>query len=173
MSSSALFRADAIWTTGGGKRLFGLDEIAAFTRQVLPGGMKGLTITMEVTHVLFIRADVAAVKVRQIYTSSEGHGRSTEAEGEGTPLFVMAKEDGRGSSWPARTPAYSTPDTGQFGHPSLVARSRGAVSCEDCDVNHLRLEEASYDASSTGRVHQIRCPCRSPPACVTIPTSWR
>ena len=66
-----LFRADAIWTTGGGQRLFGHDEIAAFTRQVLPGGMKGLTITMEVTHILFVRADVAAVKVRQIYTSNQ------------------------------------------------------------------------------------------------------
>jgi uncharacterized protein (TIGR02246 family) len=96
-----LFRPDAIWTTGGGQRLFGHDEIAAFTRQVLPGGMKGLTITMEVTHVLFIRADVAAVKVRQIYTSNERAeaealgfaGQPNEAEGEGTPLFVMAKED--------------------------------------------------------------------------------
>jgi uncharacterized protein (TIGR02246 family) len=98
-----LFRPDAIWTTGGGRRLFGHDEIAAFTRQVLPGGMKGLTITMEVTYVLFIRADVAAVKVRQIYTSNERAnaealgfaGQPNEAEGEGTPLFVMAKEDER------------------------------------------------------------------------------
>ena len=89
----ALFRPDAIWTTGGGKRLLGLDEIAAFTRQVLPGGMKGLDMSMEVLHVLFIRADVAAVKVRQIYTSSDG--QPNEAEGEGTPMFVMAKEDGR------------------------------------------------------------------------------
>lgn len=98
-----LFRTDAIWTTGGGKRLFGHDEIAAFTRQVLPGGMKGLTITMDVTHVLFIRPDVAAVKVRQVYTSNERAkaealgfaGKPDESEGEGTPLFVMAKEDGR------------------------------------------------------------------------------
>jgi len=89
----ALFRPDAIWTTGGGKRLFGLEEIKAFTQQVLPGGMKGLTMTMEVVHVLFIRADVAAVKVRQIYTSNDG--QPSEAEGEGTPMFVMAKEDGQ------------------------------------------------------------------------------
>ncbi len=88
-----LFRADAIWTTGGSKRLFGRDEISAFTRQVLPGGMKGLTITMDVVHILFIRADVAAVKVRQIYTSNDG--QPSESDGEGTPLFVMAKDDGR------------------------------------------------------------------------------
>lgn len=86
-----LFRADAIWTTGGGQRLFGLDEISAFTRQVLPGGMTGLTISMDVTHVLFIRLDVAAVKIRQIYTSSDG--QPSDAEGEGTPMFVMAKDD--------------------------------------------------------------------------------
>jgi uncharacterized protein (TIGR02246 family) len=98
-----LFRADAIWTTGGGRPLFGHDEIAAFTRKVLPGGMKGLTITMEVTHILFVRADVAAVKVRQIYSSNQRAkaqalgfaSKPNDAEGEGTPLFIMAKEDGR------------------------------------------------------------------------------
>jgi len=88
-----LFRTDAIWTTGGGKRLFGRDEIAAFTREVLPGGMKGLTMSMEVVHVLFIRPDVAAAKVRQVYSSSDG--QPSESEGEFTPMFVMSKEDGR------------------------------------------------------------------------------
>ncbi|MEQ4725501.1 SgcJ/EcaC family oxidoreductase [Nonomuraea sp. B19D2] len=84
----ALFRADAIWTTGSGKRLFGRDAISTFTHQVLPGGMQGATVTFEVEHVLFIRPDVAAVKVRQVYWTSDG----TEV---GTPLFVMAKEGGR------------------------------------------------------------------------------
>ncbi|GAA0238431.1 SgcJ/EcaC family oxidoreductase [Cryptosporangium japonicum] len=83
-----LFRDDAIWTTGHGKRLFGLDEIAAFTRQVLPGGMKDATVTFELEHVLFIRPDVAAVKVRQLYRTAEGPD-------VGTPLWVLAKEDGR------------------------------------------------------------------------------
>lgn len=90
----ALFRPDAIWTTGGGRRLLGLAEIAAFTREVLPGGMEGLSMSMEVVHVLFIRDDVAAVKVRQVYTSTDG--QPADDAGEGTPLFVMAKEDG---SW--------------------------------------------------------------------------
>ena len=83
-----LFRADAIWTTGGGKRLFGRDAISAFTHRVLPGGMQGSTVTFEVEHVLFIRSDVAAVKVRQVYQTPDGPD-------VGTPLFVMAKEDGR------------------------------------------------------------------------------
>src|SRR3954452_7825326 len=60
-----LFRPDAIWTTGGGRRLFGRDEIAAFTRRVLPGAMRESTATYRVEQVLFIRPDVAAVKVRQ------------------------------------------------------------------------------------------------------------
>ena len=83
-----LFRADAIWTTGGGKRLFGRDAISTFTHQVLPGGMQGLTVTFEVEHVLFIRPDVAAVKVRQVYQTPDGPD-------VGTPLFVMAKEGGQ------------------------------------------------------------------------------
>jgi uncharacterized protein (TIGR02246 family) len=84
----SLFRADAIWTTGGGKRLFGLDAISAFTRQVLPGGMQGSTVTFELEHILFIRHDVAAVKVRQLYQTPDGPD-------VGTPLWIMAKEDGR------------------------------------------------------------------------------
>ncbi|WP_084265647.1 SgcJ/EcaC family oxidoreductase [Actinomadura macra] len=83
-----LFRPDAIWTTGGGKRLFGLDEIADFTHQVLPGGMRGLTVAFEIEHVLFIRTDVAAVKLRQVYRAADGLD-------VGSPLWILAKEDGR------------------------------------------------------------------------------
>lgn len=88
-----LFRSDAIWTTGAGKRLTGRDEIAAFTRQVLPGGMTGMTATYEVVHVLFIRPDVAAVKVRQRYARLDG--QPMEGHSEGSPLYVMAKDNGR------------------------------------------------------------------------------
>lgn len=89
----ALFREDAIWTTGGGVVLRGRGEIAAFTGKVLPGSMEGLGgTTYEVTDVLFIRPDVAAVKVRQVYASDEGV--PVEEDGEGTPLYVMSKEEG-------------------------------------------------------------------------------
>jgi uncharacterized protein (TIGR02246 family) len=82
-----LFREDAIWTTGHGKRLFGRDTIAAFTRQVLPGAMSDTTVTFEVEHVLFLRPDVAAVKVRQVSrTGDDGY--------VGTPLYVLTKEEG-------------------------------------------------------------------------------
>ncbi|MFD1827894.1 SgcJ/EcaC family oxidoreductase [Mumia zhuanghuii] len=84
----ALFHPDAIWTTGGGKVLIGRDEIAAFTRQVLPAAEWDGKVTYDVVHVLFIRPDVAAVKVRQRYlTPGE--------ESEGAPLYVMSKQEGR------------------------------------------------------------------------------
>jgi uncharacterized protein (TIGR02246 family) len=89
----SLFREDAIWTTGAGNLLIGRDAIAAFTKQVLPGAMKNLVPSYEVVHVLFIRADVAAVKVRQRYFSPQGEP-VTEL-GEGTPMYVMSKEGGQ------------------------------------------------------------------------------
>jgi len=82
-----LFRADAIGTPVHGKRLCGRDAIATVTRQVLPGAMQNTKVTFEVEHVLFVRRDVAAVKGRQVYETSEG-------QEVGTPLFVMAKEEG-------------------------------------------------------------------------------
>ncbi|UGT69378.1 SgcJ/EcaC family oxidoreductase [Nocardia gipuzkoensis] len=87
---AALFRADAIWTTGHGKRLFGRAAIAEFTAQVLPGASAHGTATYEIEHILFIRPDVAAVKVRQRYFTPEG-----ALDSEGTPMYVMSKEDGR------------------------------------------------------------------------------
>ncbi|MFF6783382.1 SgcJ/EcaC family oxidoreductase [Streptomyces sp. NPDC012510] len=81
-----LFHPDAVWTTGGGKVLIGLDAISEFTRRVLPAADWDGKVTYEVVHVLFIRPDVAAVKVRQLYlTPGE--------ESEGAPLYVMSKQD--------------------------------------------------------------------------------
>lgn len=90
----SLFRADAIWTTGGGKLLIGRDAIAEFTRKMLPGAYgDSLTVNFEVVHVLFLRPDVAAVKSRQRYfTVDQG---VPALDSEGTPMFVMTKEDGR------------------------------------------------------------------------------
>lgn len=84
-----LFHPDAIWTTAHGKVLIGLDAISEFTRKVLPATTWDGEVTYEVAHVLFIRPDVAAVKVRQRY-------RSPGEESEGAPLYVISKQaDGR------------------------------------------------------------------------------
>ncbi|PWK81450.1 uncharacterized protein (TIGR02246 family) [Lentzea atacamensis] len=87
-----LFREDAIWTTAHGKRLTGRDEIASFTRKVLPGAMREALATYEVTHVLFIRPDVAAVKIRQRPVKLDG--TPITDQNEGSPLYVLSKEDG-------------------------------------------------------------------------------
>ncbi|MGA6207931.1 SgcJ/EcaC family oxidoreductase [Nocardia testacea] len=86
----ALFREDAIWTTGHGKRLYGRAAVAEFTARVLPGATAHGHATYEVEHILFLRPDVAAVKVRQRYFTTAG-----ELDSEGTPMYVMTKEDGR------------------------------------------------------------------------------
>lgn len=85
-----LFREDAIWTTGHGKRLFGRAAIAEFTAQVLPGATAHGSASYEVEHIMFIRPDVAAVKIRQRYFTLDG-----ELDSEGSPMYVMSKEDGR------------------------------------------------------------------------------
>ncbi|MDX8036989.1 SgcJ/EcaC family oxidoreductase [Lentzea sp. BCCO 10_0856] len=85
-----LFRQDAIWTTAHGKRLTGRDEIASFTRQVLPGAGKEALAAYEVSHVLFIRPDVAAVKIRQRRVTPDGEYLELA---EGSPLYVVSKED--------------------------------------------------------------------------------
>ncbi len=82
----ALFHPDAVWTTAGGKVLIGLDAISEFTRKVLPAADWSGKVTYEVVHVFFIRPDVAAVKVRQLYLTPGD-------ESEGAPLYVMSKQD--------------------------------------------------------------------------------
>lgn len=82
----ALFHPDAVWTTAHGKVLIGLEAISEFTRKVLPAASWDGKVSYEVVHVLFVRSDVAAVKVRQRYLSPDD-------ESEGAPLYVMTKQD--------------------------------------------------------------------------------
>ncbi|MFJ2091373.1 SgcJ/EcaC family oxidoreductase [Streptomyces sp. NPDC087901] len=82
----ALFHPDALWTTGHGKVLIGFEAIAEFTRAVLPAARWDGEITYEAVHTQFLRPDVAAVKVRQVHHSPDG-------ESEGSPLYVMTKQD--------------------------------------------------------------------------------
>ncbi|MFF2041133.1 SgcJ/EcaC family oxidoreductase [Kitasatospora sp. NPDC058170] len=81
----ALFHPEAIWTTAHGKVLLGLKEIADFTRRVLPAANWDGRVSYEVAHVLFIRPDVAAVKVRQRYLAPG-------QESEGAPLYVLSRQ---------------------------------------------------------------------------------
>ncbi|CAM5437295.1 SgcJ/EcaC family oxidoreductase [Streptomyces badius] len=105
------FREDAIWTTAHGKRLTGLPEISAFTRKVLPPQADSPVIaTYTADLILFVRPDIAAVKIRQrpaeraggAYLDKIFHGQEDPAElmaarpeaVPGTPTYVLAKDDG-------------------------------------------------------------------------------
>ena len=114
-----LFRQDAIWTTGGGKRLIGRDEISAFTHQVLPGAMKDSTATYEVTHVLFVRPDVAAVKVRQRPVTLEVSRSSARTRAVRSTSWP--RRAGSGAWSLARTPWCSTRD-GSYCHLTMLGR---------------------------------------------------
>ncbi|MFB7123373.1 SgcJ/EcaC family oxidoreductase [Kitasatospora sp. NPDC056273] len=86
----ALFHPEALWTTAHGKVLLGLDAIAEFTRAVLPAATWDGRVTYEPVHIQFLRPDVAAVKVRQVYHSADG---GAEGGAEGAPLYVMTRQD--------------------------------------------------------------------------------
>ncbi|MEH0638321.1 SgcJ/EcaC family oxidoreductase [Streptomyces bottropensis] len=81
----ALFHPEALWTTGHGKVLIGFEAIAEFTRAVLPTADWDGEVTYEAVHIQFLRPDVAAVKVRQVYHSAKG-------DTEGAPLYVMTRQ---------------------------------------------------------------------------------
>jgi len=84
-----LFDPLAVWVTGGGKRLIGLDVISDFTRAVLPGAMSDGSVRYGVEHILFISSDVALTGVRQQYVDRDG--RPTAA---GLPSYVWRRTDG-------------------------------------------------------------------------------
>ena len=85
-----LYRPDAVATTAHGKVLIGRDAISEFTRSVLPRSSGEYAAEYGVAHVVFVRPDVAIVKVRQ-YDPNTADG----VPHEGTPTYVMSKEDGR------------------------------------------------------------------------------
>ena len=87
-----LFAPDAVWVNGAGHRLVGLDEIAAFTRRSLPGGMTGQSVRYDVANVRFLASEVAITSVDQEYLTADG--QSLEPRREGKPTYVWARRDG-------------------------------------------------------------------------------
>lgn len=88
----ALFAPDAVWVNGAGHRLIGFDEIAAFTRQSLPGGMAGQSVRYDVADVRFLASDVAITSVDQEYLTADGESWSLRREGK--PTYVWRRRDG-------------------------------------------------------------------------------
>jgi uncharacterized protein (TIGR02246 family) len=90
----ALFRPDAKWVTGGGKRLYGKPAIAEFTRAKLPGATKDAYATYEVDHILFLTDDLALVTVNQEYHQRDA-APGTEPD-RGSPGYLLARD---GDGW--------------------------------------------------------------------------
>ncbi|WP_138759128.1 SgcJ/EcaC family oxidoreductase [Modestobacter altitudinis] len=88
----ALFHPDAVWVTGGGRRLVGRDVIAAFTRSVLPGAMRGASVRYAVSGIRFLSDGVAVTWVDQEYLDAAG--RSLSPRSLGMPTYTWARSDG-------------------------------------------------------------------------------
>jgi uncharacterized protein (TIGR02246 family) len=87
----ALFDSDAVWVTGGGIRLVGLDSISEFTRKVLPGAMSEGSVTYHVDHIQRITPQVVLTGVNQQYFDIDGHQTSA-----GRPTYIWRRT---GSTW--------------------------------------------------------------------------
>ncbi|CAM4034658.1 hypothetical protein GCM10009799_22500 [Nocardiopsis rhodophaea] len=104
------FRQDTVWTTAHGKRLTGFAEISAFAHKVLAGTIEQpVTAAYEAEYILFIRSDIAAVKIRQrpvthggqpldgVFRGHEDPAASVADHPDAvphTPLYLLAKKDG-------------------------------------------------------------------------------
>ncbi len=91
---SGAFAEHSVWTTAHGKRLIGWDEIAGFTRSVLPGAMRESTATYTVEHILFVSPDVAVVNIRQRPVTLAG--QPLDGVPEGRPVHVLVRD---GDTW--------------------------------------------------------------------------
>ncbi len=87
-----LFLPNAVWTTGGGKRLEGRDVIEAFTRTVLPGAMAESTATYTPERIFFITPDVAVVNVLQQPVTLDGN--IIVGQPIGHPTYVLYRQEG-------------------------------------------------------------------------------
>jgi len=89
----ALFRPDAVWVTAFGRRFSSKAEISDFARKVLTPDLGDQYARYDVAHVTMLSPDVAAVNVRQRPIHKDG--TPLEGELEGSPLYVLVKENGR------------------------------------------------------------------------------
>ena len=86
----SLFRADAVWTNPFGRRLTGLDEIAAFTRQSLAATPSDGFVTYELEHLQFLGDNVAVGNVRTRAVTA--NRVLIPGESDGVKLYVLVHE---------------------------------------------------------------------------------
>ncbi|GAA2775154.1 hypothetical protein GCM10010521_62070 [Streptomyces rameus] len=81
-----LFRQDAFWTMPYGDPLTGLEEISAFAHRALPGtARQPLTVTYEAESIVFIRPDLAVIKIRQRPITRDGRRLHEVLHAHGDP----------------------------------------------------------------------------------------
>lgn len=85
----SLFADDAVWVTGSGVRLLGKDEIAQFTRRVLPGAFAGSTDTVKyrLRHISELGPGVYLTGVDQIYVRRDSDPRDETPAGRPTYIW--------------------------------------------------------------------------------------
>lgn len=88
----SFFLPEAVWTTAHGKRLEGRDEIAAFTRKVLPGAMATSKAIYRIERIFFVTPEVAVVNIRQQPIDLDGNPLADIPEGR--PVQILYKSDG-------------------------------------------------------------------------------
>lgn len=91
----ALFVPDAVWTNPVGRRLTGIAEIGAFTRQGLRSAPADVFATYEVEHVTWLGDDAAAVNVRSRAVRADR--TPIAGEPDGAKLYVLVRQ--RGEWW--------------------------------------------------------------------------
>jgi uncharacterized protein (TIGR02246 family) len=82
----SLFRPDATWVSGGGRRLVGREEIAEFTRSVLPGAFAQGSVRYRVELVRLLGPDVAVTGVCQTY-----YDECRAETSHGLPTYVWSR----------------------------------------------------------------------------------
>ncbi len=92
-SSEKVFIPDAVIVTVHGVRLVGEAELRKFIQQSNESPLANVRIKNEVTHISFLRPDVAIISAIQFIHLLEGD--KLKEAGKGTMTFVMVEEDGR------------------------------------------------------------------------------
>ena len=115
----------------------GGDEISAFTAPGAPRCDERIRGHIEVTHVLFVRPDVAAVKVRQRPVTLDGE--PIDGQNEGRPLLIM-RQGGRAVVPGCGRSTVVLDSCGQHGprsHPKSACRSERVGSREPSEHHAL------------------------------------
>ncbi|GIH25408.1 hypothetical protein Aph01nite_37180 [Acrocarpospora phusangensis] len=152
----ALFDADAVWVTGGGRRLVGLDTIAAFTRSVLPGAMADASVRYDVEHIRFVTPEVALTAVRQEYLDAEGKPLTPRSLGLPSYLWQRGAEGdwsivaGQNTGVPAEATSFGPEDAAALR--SIVRDVQDGFNANDAELMTAHFASDAIVVNALGTV---------------------